>query len=324
MAPFPWQENLWKDLQNRIRHQNLPHALLFSGARGYGKAIFARHLAQSLLCQSPTDTGDPCGHCHACGLLAAGTHPDFRLVEPEEEGKVIPIDAIRGIGEFFSLKGHYGGRQVVIIRPAEAMNRFAANSLLKTLEEPTPDALLILITSRPSLLLPTIRSRCQLLTFPRPDTRSGEVWLKEHTPPETDVATLLTLADGAPLEALELFETGGLEVRNSLAAQWLQVIAGKEDPIKCAANWSNLGLTRAIYWLSSWTMDLIRLKSGAEPDVITNCDLRSQLQKLAQRIDLRSLFNLLDQLTEYSRIAEGNLNTQLALEDLMISWGRRS
>lgn len=322
-APLPWQKDLWNNIQERIRSQNLPHALLFCGDRGYGKASFARFLAQSLLCQSPTDTGDPCGHCHACGLLTAGTHPDLRVVEPEEEGKAIPIDTIRGVAEFFSLKGHYGGRQVVIIHPAEAMNRFAANSLLKTLEEPTPDALLILVTSNPSRLLPTIRSRCQRLVFPRPDTNLAMAWLKEHTPVGTDVSTLLALADGAPLAALELFETGGLEARSSLAEQWLQVIAGRGDPLKCAANWSQLGLARAVHWLTSWTMDLIRLKSGAPADVITNSDLRPQLQNLAQQLDLRRLFAYLEQLTEYSRMSGGNLNVQLALEDLMISWSRR-
>jgi len=213
---------------------------------------------------------------------------------------------------------------VVIIQPAEAMNRFAANSLLKTLEEPTPDALLILVTSKPSMLLPTIRSRCQRVVFPRPDTTTGLAWLTEHTPSGTDVATLLALADGAPLEALELFETGSLEARNTLADQWLQVISGRGDPLKCAANWSQLGLVRAINWLSSWTMDLIRLKSGAAPDVITNSDLRPQLQNLAQQLDLRRLFGQLEQLTEYSRMVGGNLNVQLALEDVMISWSRRS
>ena len=323
-VPLPWQEGLWQELQDRIRGQNLPHALLFCGNHGYGKAIFARNLAQSLLCQSPTDTGAPCGHCHACGLLAAGTHPDLRIIEPAEEGKAILIDTIRGVAEFFALKGHYGGRQVVIIQPAEAMNRFAANSLLKTLEEPTPDALLILVTSRPSLLLPTIRSRCQRVVFPRPDTSAGLAWLTEHTPAGTDVTTLLALADGAPLEALELFENGSLEARYNLADQWLQVISGRGDPLKCAANWSQLGLVRAVNWLSSWTMDLIRLKSGAAPDVITNSDLRPQLQNLAQRLDLRRLFGQLEQLTEYSRMAGSNLNVQLALEDVMISWSRRS
>lgn len=321
-APYPWQTGTWQDLQERIQAGNLPHALLFVGGQGYGKADFARQLAYSLLCEQPDGEGIACGHCQACGLLAAGTHPDLRMIEPAEEGKGILIDAIRSVGDFLTLKGQYSRRQIVIINPAEAMNRLAANSLLKTLEEPTPDALLILVSSKPSLLLPTIRSRCQQVVFSRPTVESAEKWLEDQVGSTVDGAALLALGDGAPLEALRLYETGGGELRSRLAGQWLQVVDGRGDPLACAASWADLGLPRALHWLSSWTMDLIRLKSGISQDVITNIDLKPQLQKLAAGLDLRKLFNQLEQLTEYTRWAGGQLNAQLALEDLMISWSR--
>lgn len=321
-APYPWQIDAWQDLQGRVREHNLPHALLFVGQKGCGKADFARQLANSLLCNSPDEAGMACGSCQACLLLAAGTHPDLRIVEPAEEGKAILIDTIRAVGDFLSLKGHYGRRQIIIINPAEAMNRLAANSLLKTLEEPTPDALIILVSSKPSLLLATIRSRCQRVMLPPPEFDIGAKWLQEQVGKAVDGASLLALGDGAPLEAFRLYETGGLEVRNRLANQWLGVAEGREDPLKCAANWATLGLPRALHWLSSWTMDLIRLKSGAASDVITNTDLAPQLQMLAARLDLKRLFAQLEQLTEYTRWSGGQLNAQLALEDLMISWGK--
>ena len=324
MTILPWLNPVWDDLQNRVRKNSLPHALLFVGGRGFGKVALAKQLAHSLLCGSPGADGVACGTCQGCMLLAAGSHPDFRFVEPEEEGKVIPIDTIRSVTGFLALKGQYSGRQIVIIHPAEAMNRFAANSLLKTLEEPTPDALLILVTSQPSLLLPTIRSRCQQVIFQRPDAQIGSEWLKDQLGSGVDIQTLLALAGGAPLEALQIHETGGLEIRRSLADQWARVVEGRADPLKCAANWSDLGLPKAVNWLASWTMDLIRLKSGVAPDVITNTDLRPQLQKLAEGLDLVRLFAHLEQVTEYSRWARGQLNAQLALEDLMISWSRRS
>ncbi|WP_455217769.1 DNA polymerase III subunit delta' [Kaarinaea lacus] len=321
-APYPWQTAIWQDLQRRVREGNLPHALLFAGGRGTGKADFARQQANSLLCDNPDTSGKPCGQCHACGLLVAGSHPDLRVVEPAEEGKAILIDSIRALGEFLALKGQYGQRQIVIINPAEAMNRLAANSLLKTLEEPTPEALIILVSSKPSLLLPTIRSRCQQLAFSPPDTATGTAWLQEQVGKGVDGAALLALGDGAPLEALQLHETGGLGKRSTLAKLWVQVSEGREDPLKCAANWADLGLPRALHWLSSWTMDLIRLKSGGNSDVIMNTDLAPELRKLATRLDLKRLFGHLEQLTEYTRWAGGQINTQLALEDLMISWGR--
>lgn len=327
-APYPWQTDLWQGLLSRDKAGQMPHALLFTGAQGFGKAQLAEQLARTLLCQSPSEEGVPCGKCQACGLLTAGSHPDLRILEPEEEGKVIPVDTVRAVGDFFALKGQYGGRQIVIINPAEAMNRFGANGLLKTLEEPTADALLILVTSQPSLLLPTIRSRCQHVVFPRPEVSIGLSWLKKHLGSEAKSATLaptlLALASGAPLEALKLFEMGGLDIRQGLAEQWLQVVEGRGDPLKCASSWAELGLPRAVNWLNSWTMDLIRLKSGADTDVITNTDLQPQLQKLVHRLDLRRLFSHLEQITECSRWAGGQLNAQLALEDIMINWGRQS
>ncbi len=327
-APYPWQEDLWESLLTRLKTDHLPHALLFAGGQGFGKAQLAEQLAHTMLCQSPSDEGVACGQCQACGLLAAGTHPDLRIIEPEEEGKVIPAETVRAVADFFSLKGQYGGRQIVIINPAEAMNRFGANGLLKTLEEPTADALIILVSSQPSLLLPTIRSRCQQVVFPRPDAIKSVNWLKDRLGSESNAATLATtllaLANGAPLEALKLHKMGSLEVRQSLVEQWLQVAEGRGDPLKCAASWADLGLPRAVNWLNSWTMDLIRLKSGANSDVITNTDLQPQFQKLVQKMELRSLFGHLEQITEYSRWAGGQINAQLALEDIMICWARRS
>jgi DNA polymerase-3 subunit delta' len=322
-AALPWHEAIWQELLSRARGDRLPHALLFSGSQGVGKRKLAIRLAHSLLCQTPKDNGDPCGQCQACGLIAADTHPDLLLVEPEEEGKAIPVDRIRAVGEFLALKGQYGGRQIVIIQPAEAMNRFAANSLLKTLEEPSADALLILVTSQPSQLLPTIRSRCQQMVFPRPAHDIATAWLHGELGAGADVETLLSLTEGAPLAARDLHQSGGLEIRHHLAEAWLQVSNGKGDPLACAASWGELGLNQALYWLGSWIMDLIRLKSGAPADAIVNGDLRQPLQQLAERVEAKRLFAYLEQITEYTRMAGGQLNAQLALEDIMINWSQQ-
>jgi len=324
--PLPWQTPLWDGLIARVRTGSLPHALLFTGSVGNGKSVLAEALIHGLLCQAPADSGTACGQCQSCRLLAAGTHPDLIWLEPEETGKAIPVDRIRAVGEFFALKGQYSSRQIIFINPAEAMNRHAANSLLKTLEEPTEDALLILISSQPSLLLPTIRSRCQKVVFPRPEAQASEAWLqtqlKEVNEPEA-IKNLLALSDGAPLAARVLHETGGLAMRHELATQWVGVLEGKTDPLICAKQWSELGLPKATRWLGSWVMDLIRLKSGVDPVVITNGDLRPQLQKLVTGLELKRLFACLEQITETARWANGQLNAQLAMEDLMVSWSRQ-
>ncbi len=324
-APLPWQQSLWDELLGRAQSGRLPHALLFTGAVGYGKAIFAEALVRSLLCASPQPDGRACGECQSCGLLAAGTHPDLLWIEPEEAGKAIPVDRIRAVGHFMALKSQYGGRQIVLINPAEAMNRFAANSLLKTLEEPTDDALLILLSRQPSLLLPTIRSRCQQVLFQRPSVADGETWLAPQIDAKAagvGIKDLLALCDGAPLRALALSESGGLVIRRDLMEQWLQVKMGKGDPLSTAKQWSDVGFPQAIQWLGSWTMDLIRLKSGGHPDAISNGDLRPQLQMLVAGLELKGLFAYLEQITEYARWASGQLNAQSAMEELMISWSR--
>ena len=328
-APLPWQQSLWDDLIGRAQSGTLPHALLFSGATGYGKTVFAEALIHGLMCRSPLEDGRACGHCQSCGLLAAGTHPDLLWIEPEEPGKGIPVDRIRAVGDFLALKSRYGGRQIVLISPAEAMNRFSANSLLKTLEEPTDDALLILLSSQPSLLLPTIRSRCQRVEFPRPAAEASEPWLAaqlgalEGKALAIDIKDLLMLSDGAPLGALALCESGGLTTRHELMEQWARVRLAKGDPLACAKQWSDLGLPLATQWLASWTMDLIRLKSGIDPDAISNGDLRPQLQRLVSGLELKGLFAYLEQITEYARWASGQLNAQLAMEELMICWSRQ-
>jgi len=322
---LPWQTDLWNGLIARFRAGSLPHALLFTGSEGYGKSELAEALIHALLCQSPLDDGTACGECQSCGLLAAGTHPDLKWLEPMEPGKAIPVDTIRTVGGFFALKGQYGGRQIVFINPAEAMNRNAANSLLKTLEEPSEDALLILISSQPSLLLPTIRSRCQQVVFPRPEAKASTVWLQAQLKgagESANIENLLALSNGAPLAALALQETGGLEIRHELANQWAGVAQGKADPLVCAKQWSELGLRKATQWLSSWVSDLIRLKSGGDPAVMTNGDLAPQLQKMAAGLELKRLFAYLEQITETARWAGGQLNAQQAMEDLMVSWSR--
>lgn len=122
---------------------------------------------------------------------------------------------------------------------------------------------------------------------------------------------------------LAMCESGGLDTRRELMEQWVNVRMKKVDPLSCAKQWSELGLPQATQWLASWTMDLIRLKSGLHADAISNGDLRSQLQTLADSLELKGLFAYLEQITEYARWASGQLNAQSAMEELMICWSRQ-
>ena len=151
------------------RRQNMPHAVLLTGPEGTGKGHFAAIIANSLLCSKPSVDRFACGECQSCQLLAANTHPDFYRItlESNADGKPakdIKVEQIRQLIQSLAQTSQLGGIKLAIIDPAERMNRNAANSLLKTLEEPTADTLLILLAAQPSRLLPTVRSRCQTIT----------------------------------------------------------------------------------------------------------------------------------------------------------------
>ena len=186
---YPWQKNDLERLQELRKRP--PHGVLFKGAKGIGKFDLAMNFAQSLLCQHPDEADLACGKCSSCHWFEQESHPDFRLLQPEalsldgEESENpakspanrYPSIRCAALADFFGMSAHQGGRRVVVIHPAEAMNTNAANALLKNLEEPPPGLLFILVSHKPQQLLPTILSRCLSFALPAPDAASATRWL---------------------------------------------------------------------------------------------------------------------------------------------------
>lgn len=318
---LPWQQDAWNRLLQARSQQRLPHALLFAGPMGVGKTSFALALAQSLLCESPLEQGEACGQCRHCHLFQAGTHPDFRRVEPEEESKSgeIKIDIIRRLTERATMTASGGGYKVVVIRPADRMNSAAANSLLKTLEEPTAGTLLMLLTDHPSRLLPTIRSRCQRFVFSPPARDEALQWLQGRVN-EGDPGLLLDLAGGAPLKALAMDQREILMTRLEMLTAFLSLAKNKTDPVKLAEVWSKQDSKQLLEWLTGWIIDMLRLQVGQQPPVLFNRDQRSTLQSTAERLNSNLLQRFLAQVYETRNLADANLNPQLMLEKLLIEW----
>lgn len=224
---YDLQKETWTQLVGKL--DRLPHALLLHGAPGVGKLALAERFAQLLLCEKKGQGAGPCGRCEGCRWFLAGNHPDARIVEPEalalalarpapvaEEGEEektkdtkpsiqIKIEQTRGLADFLNLSSHRGGRRVAIVHPAEDMNSATANSLLKSLEEPPPGAVFLLVSHRPARLLPTIRSRCVPVPVPLPEPKAAAAWLAAQgvRSPER----WLAFAGGAPLRALD-YATG--------------------------------------------------------------------------------------------------------------------
>jgi DNA polymerase III delta' subunit len=177
----PWLDKAAAQLQRAHANQRMPHALLLHEAPGAGGELFATWAAQLLLCTGATPA---CGQCRSCQRVARNEHPDYRIIVPDPELKLgqITVDQVRDLGAGLALSSHEGAGTCVLIKPAHALNRFSANALLKTLEEPRPGVLLILLTSSPSLLPATLRSRCLRLRLPAPDRESALVWLQAQRP----------------------------------------------------------------------------------------------------------------------------------------------
>jgi len=287
---LPWQQARWDRVQRLRGGARLPHALLVSGPGGTGEGRFADVLMQALLCTAATERA-PCGECHACHEYTAGTHPDAVRIDPEEPGKAIGIDRIRELTGRLNLTS--GGRsKVARIEPAESMTLAAANSLLKTLEEPPGDSVLLLVSERPGRLPATVRSRCQRITFGLPERDSALAWLQEQ--PEMEQPEYwLDRAGGAPLRALEMAAAGFDET--PLVSALVQALGeGRIDRGAIDAG-SALPLSRSIPVLATAVEDMIRLRSASDPPLRLPLE-RRRLGEAAAKVDVRALFDYLDEL----------------------------
>ncbi len=323
-GPLPWQQAQWEKLLARIMRDSLPHALLLSGRRGIGKHYFAEQLAELLLCSE--NQAEPCGRCKGCRLIAAGTHPDLKQIEPPEDKQIIGVDQIRELTDYLSLTALCGGYRVVLIDPADRMNANAANSLLKTLEEPPVNTSLLLISDRPSALPATIRSRCQVISFERAARDLSLEWLRNQQP-ELDLQiaeTVLELADGAPLRAADMATQGAIMQRSEMLDDLEKIATGRCDPVEIAKKWLKLGKKESLYWVYGWVVDMVRMKTVSHPPYIANADVAPRLSKMATNIELSLLYKRLDQVSEALRLADNSsLNAELLLEGVLIGWTPR-
>jgi DNA polymerase-3 subunit delta' len=324
------------------RRAQLPHALLISGQRGIGKFDLARRFAESLLCESPTASAQACGECAACGWLAQGNHPDFRLLQPdalaEGEGESsessvepgskkkpsqqITIAQVRALDDFLHVGTHRQGARIILVNPAEAMNRPTANSLLKSLEEPIAGTLFILVSSEPARLLPTIRSRCQSLPVAQPERARSEAWLKQAG--IGDAAHWLALAGGSPQLAVELGGSGERLLLDSLIGELSRGAA--LDPLAAAAALDRVikaekrpaPLPRMIEWSQKWLFDLTLVAGGLPPRYFL---AQSQsLQRLARATEVATLLAFARKAIQYRMQCEQPLNTRLFLDEFFLSY----
>lgn len=333
----PWLHPQWRQLQRQIAARRLPHAMLFHGMAGLGKTLLARALAHALLCETPlpSDQGDAlagqaCGQCGGCKLLAAGTHPDFYRLEPTPPASskskqpvlAIRIDAIRQLIASLAQTSQRSGYRVAIIEQADAMNHAAANSLLKTLEEPGDDTLMLLVSAAPARLPITIRSRCQPLAFHPPAFDQARDWLQAEGGFADEAAAREAFAQSrrAPFAALALADEA--EQRQLLDAAMLAAVE-RRDLLEYSAKLAQGERQKLLGWMLQWIDDRIYLCSlppqQAEAHVCHQRHLPA-LRQLAARSQPRRLYALRDEVLQTLQQGQVALNAQLMWDNLLLSW----
>jgi len=313
---LPWLAEPRQRLRDASLVGRLPHSTLVLSAPGLGAEQLGAWMAALALCDSSAPAG-PCGTCASCALLRSASHPDFHLVQLEEDAKQIKVDQVRDLIGTLALKSYRGGNKVGIIEGAETLNANGANAFLKTLEEPAANTHLLLI-ARPTHRLPaTIASRCLRLVLKPPSEPMALAWLKEHGPStDHDWGPALALAGGAPLLALQYHEEGMASLDSQMREGVQAMTAGSADVTLLAEQWvrSHLGLRLA--WLESWITQEVHNALAATGSAQSAERVRLPGSLLKPKI--RALFALLDSARDLRRLGSTGLNQQLAVEALLL------
>jgi DNA polymerase-3 subunit delta' len=243
MSLQPWLADNWRQLATALAQQRLHHGLLFAAPAGYGKRGLANALAAAALCQQRLPDGHACGHCRACLLVAAGTHPDFTRVtfELRDDGKPrteITIDQMRNLSQRLAMSSQFGGLQIALVDPADRLNASAANALLKTLEEPASATIILLVADDASRLPATIRSRCQRIDVHVPAREEALRWLREQRLDGADANAALDASLGNPGQALAWSADDTLALRNACADDLSALARGRRSALEVAEAWA--------------------------------------------------------------------------------------
>ncbi|MDP9109620.1 MAG: DNA polymerase III subunit delta', partial [Pseudomonadota bacterium] len=348
----PWHRDAWAALQGL--RERLPHAILFHGNQGIGKTAFATAFAAALLCEAQRPDGHACGTCLSCGWFRQYSHPDYRRVRPEvldeadgdapesdgaagagdtgadekaetkNDGKKssrapskdIRIDQIRALANFMNLSTHRRGKRVVLLYPAEALNGPSANALLKTLEEPPPDTVFLMVTDSIDRLLPTILSRCRQFALPMPPAAEALAWLAGQQVEQA--GDWLAEQGGAPLTALAQARLGSRDLQDELIATL--ITPSVDAALKSAERLQKSPVNALVMCMQRWQHDLCSVKLSGK--VRYYPAYAQQLNRLAQGVPAERLLAMQAQLMQRRAVAEHPLSAKLFIEDMLLDYSR--
>lgn len=321
---LPWLEKEYSQLINLESSSKLAHAYLFGGQQGLGKLMLAMHFGHYLLCSSKQND-QPCLSCRDCELFLAGSHPDLRLIQPEDSNE-IKIEQVRNTIEFITQTSQRGGYKVVIFRPAEAMNTNSANALLKVLEEPAQNTLIILVSHQPALLMATIRSRCHAVKFNRPSAEKVIPWLEAKNI-YASPAELLRMANNIPLRALQYADDEALQDRTVLHGVMEKLLSGEMDISLAAKSCEDFSLQDNIEGMLLCTSDIlahVQASSGNNQSSLHDHDFQHLAKHFQSRTTLQALHEFYRELLQAKRAAlsTSNPNPALVVETLFYHWAQ--
>src|SRR5882672_538467 len=292
----PWLGKEMATLRAAYVADRMPHALLIHEAPGAGGDWLANWIAQLVLKTDRTQ------------------HPDWISVRPIDDSRQIRIEQVRELGQELSLTSHQGGYKVGVISPADVLNRFAANALLKTLEEPSPRTVLILVVTQPSRLPATILSRCQRFGISAPERSQAVAWL-EATRGKGDWNAVLDIVGEAPMLAAEADAEAVVQVGTEVRRGLEEAAAGTADPVATAERWARAELPLRLRCFENWLTERIRGQT-ASPAFLTEVGAATYLQRPQTVLNIRELFELLDGVRDLKSALDTPINRGLALETL--------
>jgi DNA polymerase-3 subunit delta' len=298
------------------------HAYLVTGPPGVGKGTLALAFAASLLCERPTD-GDACGACGACTRVRGGTHPDLRWVTRDEDRRDIRTEQAREVTRWLGLRPMMADRKVAVIDDAECLNEHGQNALLKTLEEPPGASVQLLLASHASLLLPTVRSRCQPVRLdPVPAALIDRLLADRGVAPEPR-ASIVPRAEGSPGRALALVDDPRAEGRGRMLAQLGRLRdATAADLSGVAQALGREDVDVALETALAWYRDLLAVIVDGADAPVRNTDALAALRVTASRLAVPSVLRALETVCDTIRAVEGNANRVLALETMLLALRR--
>jgi DNA polymerase-3 subunit delta' len=305
---YPWLETVGAEFVERLQSKRLPHALLLSGPEGTGKLDLSAEFVASVLCLQGTYPA--CGNCRSCQLLSSGAHPDRHTVTFEihpktgELRKELVIEQVRRLIASLNLTNSVGERKAALIHPVESINRPAANALLKTLEEPPGDTVLVLVSHDPSRLPATIRSRCQNLHVRPPESGKSLAWLCQSCETSrAEAEAALEAAAGSPLRARDMLTDGTTGLYRTVISTLDDLRTGTIEPASAMAALADVDPDRLWSWIS------LRAAGGMKTE-LHNRNIVKSLSKLQSQADWNR------------KLVSTPVRKDLLLQDWLIQWAR--